>query len=39
MEYRRENRGDVDLFVKNRIEFVTSIKEISNLQDFQNRTK
>ena len=39
MEYRRANREDIDLFVKNRIEFVTSIKEINNIEDFKNRTK
>ncbi|WP_195964657.1 GNAT family N-acetyltransferase [Clostridium cuniculi] len=39
MKYRRANRDDIDLFVKNRIEFVTSIKEINNIEDFKNRTK
>lgn len=39
MEYRRAKLEDIDLFVKNRIEFITSIKEISNINDFKNQTK
>lgn len=39
MEYRRANRSDIDLFVKNRIEFVTLIREISNIEDFENKTQ
>lgn len=39
MEYRRAKLEDIDLFVKNRIEFITSIKEISNIEDFKNQTK
>lgn len=39
MEFRRANRGDIDLLVKNRIEFVSSIREIRNIEDFKNKTK
>jgi ribosomal protein S18 acetylase RimI-like enzyme len=39
MEYRRANRSDLDLFLKNRIEFVTLIRKISNIEDFENKTQ
>ncbi|BCN30829.1 GNAT family N-acetyltransferase [Anaeromicropila herbilytica] len=39
MEYRRANRDDVDLLVHNRIEFVTSIRKISDIEGFQSRTR
>jgi ABC-type polysaccharide/polyol phosphate transport system ATPase subunit len=39
MEYRRANRNDVDSFVENRIEFVTSIRDIRDIDDFRNRTR
>lgn len=39
MEYRRANRGDVDLIVENRMEFVTSIRKIKDIEGFRNKTK
>ena len=31
MDYRMANRSDLELFLSNRIEFVTSIREIENI--------
>lgn len=39
MEYRQATREDVDSFVKNRMEFATSIRDISNIEEFENRTR
>ncbi len=39
MEYRRANQNDVDIFVENRMKFVTSIREINDIDGFKNRTR
>ena len=39
LEYRRATRNDIDLFAQNRIEFVTSIRSISDIEEFERRTK
>lgn len=39
MDYRMANRNDIELFVKNRVEFVTSIRDIEDVIDFENKTR
>ena len=39
MDYRMANRSDIELFLSNRIEFVTSIREIENITEFENKTR
>lgn len=39
MDYRMANRSDIELFVKNRIEFVTSIRTIEDITVFENKTR
>ena len=39
MDYRMANKDDVELFVNNRIEFVTSISNIEDIGDFENKTR
>ena len=39
MEFRRANRADMDMFLDNRIEFVTSIRNISDIESFKQSTR
>ena len=39
MEYRRAISKDINAFVQNRIEFVTSIREITDVESFKRNTK
>lgn len=39
MEYRRANRGDIERFVENRVEFAASIRQIDELELFRKRTR
>lgn len=39
MDYRMANRNDIELFVSTRMEFVTSIRKIEDISDFENRTR
>ena len=39
MDYRMANRSDIELFLSNRIEFVTSIREIENITEFPESVK
>lgn len=39
MEYREANHNDINLFVENRVEFATSIRNIDNVEGFRNSTK
>lgn len=39
MEYRIANRYDIDLFVKNRVEFATLIRDIDDISTFERMTK
>lgn len=39
MEYRKANRQDIDMFVKNRVEFATSIRDIDDVPAFEKKTK
>ena len=38
MEYRRATSKDITAFVQNRIEFVTSIREIADIESFERNT-
>ena len=39
MEYRAANKDDLQAFLENRMEFVTSIRHIADKEAFQNSTK
>ena len=39
MEYRRANRGDIERFVENRVEFAASIRQIDELELCRKRTR
>lgn len=39
MEYRKANRSDIDLFVENRMEFATSIRNIDDVPTFEKMTR
>ena len=39
MEYRRATAKDIEAFVQNRIEFVTSIREVADIESFEKNTK
>lgn len=39
MEYRRATRNEMDRFIENRIEFVTSIRKVENVEKFREVTK
>lgn len=39
MDYRMANHDDIDLFVKNRIEFASSITNIEDAAEFEARTR
>ena len=39
MEFRRANRADIDTFLENRLEFVTSIRNISDIEAFKQSTR
>lgn len=39
MDYRRANRNDIDMFLENRMEFVTSILKVQDLAEFKDATK
>ena len=39
MEYRRAASKDINAFVQNRIEFVTSIRKIKDIESFERNTK
>lgn len=39
MEYRRAHRSDLDLFAAHRMDFVSSIRKISDIEGFRAKTK
>ncbi len=39
MEYRKAGMNDIDAIVENRIEFVTTIREMQDIESFKARTK
>ena len=39
MDYRMADQNDIELFVKNRIQFITSIRNVDDIADFENKTR
>lgn len=39
MEYRRAGKADIEQFIEHRVEFVTSIRNINDLEDFRETTE
>lgn len=39
MEFRKATKNDIDFFTQNRIDFITSIRKIDNLETFEHNTR